>query len=183
MEFRPGNAAEKRWFTVITVLLILLVAFSRMYLGAHYPSDVIVSVVLGVTFGTAGSIIYDKTENKNVLYFGMTIILTPFAVLFMFNAEPLFEDFYKFYGMVAGIPFAISFEEKYAPLEYDVSKGRKLLRIVIGVAVAFAVKEGIKLLKVTDTVQICFVIDAIRYFVLVFAVMGLCPVLFKKCRI
>ena len=174
---------KKKWFTITVALLILLVAFSRVYLGAHYPSDVIVSVILGTAFGTVGCIIYDKTENKNRLYLGMTIILTPFAVLFMFNAEPLFEDFYKFYGMVAGIGVAVSFEEKYAPIGYDVSKWKKLLRIVIGIAVAFAVKEGIKLLKVTDIVQLSFVIDAVRYFVLVFAVMGLCPLLFRKCRI
>lgn len=174
---------KKRWFTIITAILILLVAFSRLFLGAHYPSDVVVSVILGTAFGTVGSIVYDRTENKQKLYIGMTIILTPFAVLFMFNAEPLFEDFYKFYGMVAGIGAAISFEEKYAPITYDVSKWKKLLRIVIGIAAAFAVKEGIKLLNVTDIVQVSFMIDAIRYFLLVFAVMGLCPLLFRKCRI
>ena len=174
---------KKKWFTVITVLLILLVAFSRVYLGAHYPSDVVVSVVLGTAFGTIGSIVYDKTENKQKLYIGMTLILTPFAVMFMFDAEPLFEDFYKFYGMVAGIGVAVSFEEKYAPIGYDVNKWKKLIRIVIGIAVAFIVKEGVKVFKVSDIVQLSFVIDAIRYFLLVFAVMGLCPLLFKKCRI
>lgn len=174
---------KKKWFTVLVTILILLVAFSRVYLGAHYPSDVAVSVVLGTAFGTIGSIVYDKTENKQKLYIGMTLILTPFAVLFMFDAEPLFEDFYKFYGMVAGIGVAVSFEEKYAPIGYDVSKWKKVLRIVIGIAVAFAVKEGIKIFKVSDIVQLSFVIDAVRYFLLVFTVMGLCPVLFKKCRI
>lgn len=36
------------------VILAILIAFSRMYLYVHYPSDVIVSVILGTLFGLIG---------------------------------------------------------------------------------------------------------------------------------
>lgn len=43
-------------------IIAILVSFSRLYLYVHYPSDVIVSVFLGITFG------YLATAIVNVLY-------------------------------------------------------------------------------------------------------------------
>ena len=36
------------------LLLALLVAFSRMYVGVHYPTDVLGGAVLGILYGLAG---------------------------------------------------------------------------------------------------------------------------------
>ena len=38
-------------------LLAILIAFSRMYLYVHYPTDVIASVILGTIFGVIGHLI------------------------------------------------------------------------------------------------------------------------------
>ena len=40
----PGRV---RWVAALTALIVLSVAFSRVYLGVHYPSDVIAGVLLG----------------------------------------------------------------------------------------------------------------------------------------
>jgi undecaprenyl-diphosphatase len=40
-----------RKLTIPMILCVLLVAFSRVYVGAHYPTDVLAGVVLGVGFG------------------------------------------------------------------------------------------------------------------------------------
>ncbi|MDO4494118.1 MAG: phosphatase PAP2 family protein [Clostridia bacterium] len=46
------------------IVLAVLTAFSRMYLYVHYPSDVIVSVVLGTAFAFAGKAIVDAVAKK-----------------------------------------------------------------------------------------------------------------------
>jgi undecaprenyl-diphosphatase len=49
---------------VPAMVLAVLIAFSRMYLYVHYPSDVIASVILGVAFGFIGCALVDKLAQK-----------------------------------------------------------------------------------------------------------------------
>ena len=42
---------RKRWFTVVMVVWALLVAYSRVYLGVHYPGDVLFGGIWGAGCG------------------------------------------------------------------------------------------------------------------------------------
>lgn len=42
------------WVTTVVLLSAALIAFSRLYLGHHYPSDVLAGSILGITVGAAG---------------------------------------------------------------------------------------------------------------------------------
>ena len=46
-------------------LLAILIAFSRMYLYVHYPTDVIASIILGTAFGILGNWIVKKYAHKD----------------------------------------------------------------------------------------------------------------------
>lgn len=174
---------KRTWLTAAVAVLIPLVAVSRIYLGAHYPSDVIVALILGVGVAVIGDVIYERVSDKRKLYIGMTVFFTPFAVVFMISGDPLFADFFKFYGATAALVLAISFEEKFAPISYDVPWWKKVIRVVFGIALAYGIKEGIKALNVFDLTQISFMMDAIRYFVLVFVCFGFYPWIIKKLKI
>lgn len=50
-------------------ILAILIAFSRMYLYVHYPTDVIASVILGTIFGVIGYLVTHKiTFSRNGKY-------------------------------------------------------------------------------------------------------------------
>lgn len=42
---------RRRWFTIGASLWGLLVAYSRIYIGAHFVSDVVFGILLGILFG------------------------------------------------------------------------------------------------------------------------------------
>ena len=62
---------EKKKAHLIGVLIIVLaslIALSRLYLGVHYPSDVLVGTILGVIYGICGAmlskLIYKKIDER-----------------------------------------------------------------------------------------------------------------------
>ena len=174
---------KKTWFTVLVSVLIALVAISRLYLGAHYPSDVIVAVALGIGISVLGNFLFEKVQDVKKLYLSTLLILTPFIVYFLFVADPLFADLFKTFGMVGGMVAVSYLDEKTEPLSYDIAWWKKLVRIVVGVALAVALKEVLKLMNVFDVMQVSLLIDAVRYFVVVMTVGYLCPLLFKKMKL
>lgn len=174
---------KKAWVSVLAGVGIVAVAFSRLFLGVHYPSDVIVGAVLGAVIAVGLSIVYDRTKNIHKLYGITALVMLPFAIWFMITADPLYDDFFKLYGMLTGLFFAAGLEEKYAPIEYDVAMWKKVLRIVIGVTAVLAVKEGFKLVDVFGILRLSLLLDAIRYMLVVIVGFGLFPILFKKCNL
>ena len=174
---------KKAWLSILVAILVAAVAISRLYLGAHYPSDVIIGIALGTGIAVLGNYLFAKVKDVKKLYLGTLLFLTPFVVYFLFVADPLFADLFKTFGMVGGM-VAVSFlDEKTEPLSYDVAWWKKIIRIVLGVVVAVALKEAIKRVNVFDVMQISLLIDAARYFVVVMAVGYLCPFLFKKLKL
>ncbi len=174
---------KKIWLSVLVGVLITLVAVSRLYLGAHYPSDVIVAVVLGVSLSAFGNYLFVKVKDTKKLYLGTFLIMTPFTAYFLYVADPLFADLFKTFGMIGGMVVVSFLDEKTEPLSYEVAWWKKVIRIVLGVVIAVALKEVIKRMNVFEVMPISLFIDAIRYFVVVMAVGVLCPLLFKKIKL
>ncbi len=175
---------KKWWMTLIAIVLTVAVGFSRMYLGAHYPSDVIVGTIIGLIFAVFGNIAYDKTQNKNIIHAIVVLTYTPFIIFFLFSGtNELYADFYKLYGMLVGFLFGVMFDDKFVDMKCEGPILKRLLRVVISVALVLAVKEGLKLVFDFSNIRLSLIFDGVRYFFVVFTILGFCPWLFKKIRI
>jgi len=59
---------KARLFLILTLVLAILISLSRMYVGVHYPTDILGGLVLGILYGLAGyalgKLVIRKIEEK-----------------------------------------------------------------------------------------------------------------------
>lgn len=60
--------AANRKFGIIAIPLAALVAFSRLYLYVHFPSDVLASVVLGVVIAFVSVTLFDRLKKRDKFF-------------------------------------------------------------------------------------------------------------------
>jgi undecaprenyl-diphosphatase len=65
---------KKRWYTISIITWALVIGYSRIYLGVHYPGDVICGSMVGAFIGWGVYKLYELTDNKilaNKRYFNI----------------------------------------------------------------------------------------------------------------
>jgi undecaprenyl-diphosphatase len=55
---------RRRWYTISIIIWALVVGYSRIYLGVHYPGDVICGSLLGALVGWFVFTLYSITDKK-----------------------------------------------------------------------------------------------------------------------
>ena len=85
--------------------------------------------------------------------------------------------------LTAGFLFGVMFDDKYVQMKCEGPIWKRMLRVVISVILVLAVKEGLKLVFDFSNIQLSLIFDGVRYFFVVFTILGFCPWLFKKIKI
>ena len=87
-----AKKTQRKVFVIICVLLFILIGFSRIYLNAHWFSDVVAGFAIGIFWSTLFILIFHhiKELSKNKLFIAIMIIV--FIIGAMMGAKMLFDE-------------------------------------------------------------------------------------------
>ncbi|NLK12658.1 MAG: phosphatase PAP2 family protein [Candidatus Phytoplasma sp.] len=157
---------KKSWVKYGLLSLLILVPFSRVYLGQHYPTDVIAGVILGIVMFILGSYLFKQMKDKEDL-FGLGLGLIFLIILIILSFLKLDYDKYKdlFVGCAGFIGFSIGYFLEKNYVKFDVknqSIKKTIITLVIGLTGIILIQFGLKELFPKGHL----VLDGVRYLLL-----------------
>ena len=153
-----------KWWILPCVVLMLLTAFARNWLGAHTPQDVLVGMLVGLLFLLLSKYLLDWADggkNRDWLMAGIGIALSA-AMLIYTSVKPypmdylpdgtllvdpwdMMTDCYKAAGAMMGFWLAWALERHFVGFDAGGTGKVRVIRGVVGVALLLAVQKGLKL--------------------------------------
>lgn len=183
---------------IVCVALLLLTAFSRMYLGVHTPLDV------GVSLGIAAVLVFvfypivrRAADSKHGMYLligvmlavSLAFVLYANLTQFPVEGEEALENIregrknsFSLFGALLGFLAAYPIERRYIRFEEKAVWWVQILKTALGLVGLLAIKEGLKLLF--SAVGFTWLgTNAIRYFAVVFFAAAVWPLTFPALRL
>ncbi|MBE6577543.1 MAG: phosphatase PAP2 family protein [Ruminococcaceae bacterium] len=183
--------AKKLWLRIVCIVLIVLVAFSRMYLGVHTPKDVLVSFAIGAILVFALYPLFELASKKKWLYYvifgGMVVlslgfmiftqILPSFVELDPSHIASGVKNSATILGASVGILVVYALDDNLIKFDEKAPLVGQILKFAIGVALVVALKSGLKVVFGGSDEH--FILRAVRYALIVVFAGGVYPLTFK----
>lgn len=159
--------------TLICALLILLVMISRVYLGLHYPTDVICGMIISLIITFVVYELLNRYYDKKILIFLIAILISSISLFFIPSSDTI-----KTLGFGVGALIGMILEQRYINFLEATRKRDMLYRLLLGLILVLIVRT---LFKIIFPISLIF--DFIRYLTLGIIAIYVLPLLFKKFKI
>lgn len=161
-----------RWLFVLGFFMFILIPLSRLYLGVHWPID----VILGSIIGIISAFISNKIFNLSNLYERKILVFSLFFYLILALIVPN-DDLYKALGALSAFIIGMLIEEKYINYNPKTSFMKNIIKFLIGMLGALIIYLLFSLLPKS------IYVSYIKYFCLCFWAIVLAPLLFIKLNL
>lgn len=148
--------SRRKAVQILCIVLAALVGISRMYTGVHTPEDVLVGALLSVFFIAVLYPAMIKHEGRGVN--AVIAVLTAFTAAYLIfmetypfpadtdahNLESALKNAYTITGCMVGLLIVYPLEKKYVHFSVNAVWWAQILKVVIGLCLVLAVKEGLR---------------------------------------
>ena len=184
------------WLIIPCGLIVLMVSFSRNFLGVHTPQDVLVAIIYSIGLFFVAEKIFawiGKDEERKLIFFIGGLVMTLIIFMFLYFktypedilngkviVDPLTARADAFDALGFGLAFFLGWflEQKFINFKTNVSPKNRLWRIIIGFVIL-----GVIAVIVYPLLKIFLGIEAYKFFkafLPFFSILFIIPLIFTQ---
>lgn len=152
---------ERVWLWWLAGLLVVLISLSRLYLGMHFPTDLLGGHALGLTLLLLYLWLEPGLETwlkaQHLIWQFAIALLVPLLLAFLLSTE----EGVSMSGVILGLGLGLILERRWLGFEADGSFRQRILRFLLGAAVMVGLWLGLRL--AFAGLEPAFVFRFIRY--------------------
>ncbi len=201
-----GRFSSKLWVRIISIVIIVLVAFSRMYLGVHTPYDVVVSLGIATLLVFILHPFFAKEERFERSFPWIVGIATIFALGLLIyvnllpssidGVEQIYIDSYAqniesarknaatLFGCMAGLLVVYPIDRLYTKFKTEARWYAQVIKLVLGLGLVILIKSVMQAPLEAVVGLFCdtpaHIARGIRYFLIVIFAGGVWPLTFSS---
>lgn len=157
LEFR------KRWLWIVAVVLMVLIGFSRIYLGVHFPTDVLggwaVGAIVLALYLALGPRIEAWLQRVGLTWQLVVPVVVPLVLMLVHPTKDTTSPMAVLMGLGVG---AVA-SRRIAPFTSTGSLGKRALRFLVGVVGVFVLYLGLSLLFPKEGEPLYLLLRTVRY--------------------
>lgn len=166
-----------KYMRYLAIFILIMVPFSRMYLGQHYLTDVLTGSIIGIIAAIVGFKLFDLMKDKEHIYplFVIPVFMVALIVLYSKGYDDV-KDIFVAVGGYVGFVVGYAIEKLYIKHDVDTTWLNRIYKIIIGLIITASLYFGLKFIFPEESL----IFDFIRYTVIAFSATAIIPYLFTK---
>jgi membrane-associated phospholipid phosphatase len=158
-----GARVRRRWMWVLATALLVLIPFSRIYLGVHFPTDVLGGLLVGAGWLALFLLLEPRlvrwlSRQSIGVQVGLAVML-PVLLLLAYSSG----DATASMGALIGMGVGIAVESRLVRFSAGGPLWQRVVRFVVGVLVVVMLREGLKLVFPGEDEALYVLFRVIRY--------------------
>lgn len=183
-------ATKNRKLRIACIVLPLLVAFSRMYIGVHTPLDVVVSIAIGAALIFALRPVVLREDHKGMVWLLsiMVVIAIGFLCFVKFfpfpadldphNYQSGLKNAYTLLGALCGLVIVYIVDSKWLNFSTKALLWQQIVKVAVGLGLVLLVKSCTK--GILNGIFGEGLGRSVRYGLIVIVAGIVCPILYER---